>query len=128
MVDVFTPRKLTIITNQVSFFPLASHLPPKLVVKRLPAHSWRQEIDSISSLVPYELNDYLQISVSPSLKWGPSLRVALGLWTNKGHYICYSSVVHGPAASTSPGSSLDMHDLGPVPELLNQNLHFSLDP
>lgn len=39
----------------------------------------------------------------------------MGLWTNKGHYICYSSVVHGPAASTSPGSSLDMHDLGPRP-------------
>ena len=39
--------------------------------------------------------------------------------------LSYTGVVHGPAASASPGTLLEMQILRPHPELLKQNLGYS---
>lgn len=40
------------------------------------------------------------------------------------HSLVAYHVNAGPAVSTSPGILLEIQDLGPIPDLLNQNLNF----
>lgn len=99
-----TPRKSAVVTNQGSSRRLLpSRFPPELVVNRLPAQRCTALPSRDRFCVPLDhfpgrMAVFLEASVSSGIKWGPSLTVALGLWLSPGHYICYSSVVHGPSS------------------------------